>query len=86
MEAWDSHKELHTKGTNEDPQPMSDIVEENEDPDVDQMQQGEEWIEDEGPTIQEEEDESEEPFDLLQSTDKVSISQEDMEPEESEPE
>ena len=36
----------------------------SEDPGVDQTQQGEEQVEDEGPTIQEEEDGSKEPFDL----------------------
>ena len=46
------------------PQPTSETVTESEDPDVDQTQQGEEQIEDEGPTIQEEEDKSEESFDL----------------------
>ena len=43
---------------------MREIVEENENPDVDQTQRGEEQIEDEGPTIQKEEDKSKESFNL----------------------
>ena len=76
--------ELHAEETNEDSQSTSEIVKENEYPDVKQMQQSKEQIEDNGPITHEEEDESEEPFDPLQSTDKGSISQEDMESEESE--
>ena len=77
--------ELHAEEINEDSQLTSEIVEENEDPDVEQMQQSKERIEDNGPITHEEEDQSEEPFDPLQSTDKGSISQEDMEPDKSEP-
>ena len=55
---------LHREETNEDPQSTSEIVEENEDPDVEQVQQSEEQVEDEGLNTQEEEDESEERFNV----------------------
>ena len=52
---------------------------ENEDPGIDHMQQGEEQIEDERPTIQEEKEEGKEPSGLPQSIEEVPIPHESVE-------